>query len=114
MVLGSVSSGDDRVAPRLFHRISGIALIFLVAFKVCTGAAMHRASSAAGLDAKELHAATPTADKLLLFFFIFHAVYGIRLILIDLGVKWDRLLFWIVTLLGIVLFSGSYWLIFAG
>ena len=97
----------------LFHRISGIALIFLVAFKVYTGLGMARAVPAAGLDVKGLHAQTPVADKLLLFFFVFHVAYGIRLILIDLGLTWDRLLFWGATIGGAVVFSGSYWYLFA-
>jgi succinate dehydrogenase/fumarate reductase cytochrome b subunit len=57
--------------------------------------------------------AEPIVDKLILFFFIFHAIYGIRLILIDVGVKRDRLLFWAATIVGAILFCGLYWVMFA-
>lgn len=100
------------MAPWLFHRVSGVALIFLVIFKTYTGLAALGRLPDCGWDMKKTHAAVSVADKLLLFFLIFHVLYGIRLILIDLGVKWDRLLFWIATVLGVLLFCGSYWLIF--
>ena len=47
------------------------------------------------------------------FFFIFHALYGLRLFLIDLGMmKQEKLLFWVSTLVGIGLFVFSYVLFF--
>jgi succinate dehydrogenase/fumarate reductase cytochrome b subunit len=48
-------------------------------------------------------------DFLLLFIFIFHAFYGLRLFLIDLGmVKQEKLLFWIFTIFSAGLFIFSY------
>ncbi|MEW6356290.1 MAG: hypothetical protein AB1696_08200 [Planctomycetota bacterium] len=102
------------MAPWLFHRISGIILIPLVALKFYTGLAMTRDLPKPPCDIKTLHGGTYIIDKLILFFLVFHVLYGVRLILIDLGVKWDRLLFWATTLLGIVIFGGSYWYLFAG
>ena len=102
------------MAPWLFHRISGVILIPLVAFKLYTGLAVERDLPGAGCDMKALHGGTPAVDRLLLFFLVFHVLYGVRLLLIDLGVKWDRLLFWLATILGIVIFGGSYWYLFTG
>ncbi|NOZ20853.1 MAG: hypothetical protein GXP25_07160 [Planctomycetes bacterium] len=102
------------MAPWLFHRISGIVLIPLMVFKLYTGLAITRDLPGAGCDMKALHCGTPTVDKLLLFFLVFHVLYGVRLVLIDLGIKWDRLLFWLATILGVVIFGGSYWYLFTG
>jgi len=47
-------------------------------------------------------------DLLLLFVFIFHALYGLRLFLIDLGMKQERLLFWAFTITGSAILGFSY------
>jgi succinate dehydrogenase/fumarate reductase cytochrome b subunit len=56
----------------------------------------------------ELHQ-NRTLDVLLLFVFIFHALYGLRLFLIDLGmVKREKLLFWAFTIISTGLFILAY------
>jgi succinate dehydrogenase hydrophobic anchor subunit len=45
----------------------------------------------------------PLIDILLLVSVIFHALYGLRTVIIDLGVRKEKLLFWISTALGIAL-----------
>jgi succinate dehydrogenase hydrophobic anchor subunit len=52
-----------------------------------------------------LHA-NPLIDSLLIVSVIFHALYGLRTVIIDLGVRKEKLLFWIFTILGIVLSAG--------
>jgi succinate dehydrogenase/fumarate reductase cytochrome b subunit len=47
-------------------------------------------------------------DLLLLFVFVFHALYGLRLFLIDLGLKQERFLFWVFTIMGSVIVALSY------
>jgi len=48
-------------------------------------------------------------DILLLFLFIFHAFYGLRLFLIDLGMmKKEKSLLWIFTIISAGLFVLSY------
>ena len=43
---------------------------------------------------------------LLVFCVIYHGLYGLRTIALDLGMKRERLLFWICTIAGSVLFAG--------
>jgi succinate dehydrogenase cytochrome b556 subunit len=89
----------------IFHRVSGVLLILLMLFQVSTGLAVASPSSAelaktmAGLHK---HA---TVNCLLVFLFVFHSLYGLRTILLDLGLKREKLLFWIATVLGTVLFA---------
>jgi succinate dehydrogenase/fumarate reductase cytochrome b subunit len=52
----------------------------------------------------DLHKHT-AVNCLSVFLIIFHALYGIRTILIDLGVKREKLLFWVCTILGSALFA---------
>ena len=94
----------------IFHRISGVLLIFLLSFQLFTG--FFQASSSNSELVKTfaaLHShATPSGkllNGLLVFLVIFHALYGVRTILMDLGVRRERLLFWICTILGLVLFA---------
>ena len=83
----------------VFHRISGILLIFLLGFQLCTG--FFQASSSNQDMVKtmaDLHE-HPLLICLTVFLLIFHALYGIRTILLDAGLKHEKLLFWVCTLL---------------
>jgi succinate dehydrogenase/fumarate reductase cytochrome b subunit len=48
----------------------------------------------------------PLIDSLLIVSVIFHALYGLRTVIIDLGVRKEKLLFWVFTSIGIVLSAG--------
>jgi succinate dehydrogenase/fumarate reductase cytochrome b subunit len=48
----------------------------------------------------------PLIDSLLIVSVIFHALYGLRTVIIDLGVRKEKLLFWVFTSVGIVLSAG--------
>jgi len=89
----------------IFHRISGLLLIVLVAFQLVTGFFQASTSNLESVEAMaDLHKHA-TLNCLMVFLFIFHALYGIRTILMDLGVKAEKLLFWACTILGLVVFG---------
>jgi succinate dehydrogenase cytochrome b556 subunit len=88
----------------LFHRISGVFLIVLLAAQLFTGffqASASNAESVRTVAALHKHA---FLNVVLVFCVIFHGLYGVRTIILDLGVKQERLLFWCCTVLGSVLF----------
>ncbi len=90
-----------------FIRFSGPLLLILVGLKILSGYSLvGRIQEASWLSS--LHE-NKILDLLLLFVFIFHALYGIRLFLIDLGmVKQEKLLFWASTIISAGLFVFSY------
>jgi succinate dehydrogenase/fumarate reductase cytochrome b subunit len=44
----------------------------------------------------------PFIDTILIVSIVFHAFYGLRTVIIDLGVRKEKLLFWVFTSLSIV------------
>jgi len=93
--------------PYYFIRFSGPLLFILVGLKILSGY---------GLTGKiqgvswliDLHL-SKSLDFSLIFLFIFHAFYGLRLFLIDLGMmKQENLLFWGFTVVSAGLFAFSY------
>ncbi len=85
----------------VFHRVSGLLLILLLAIKVLTS--FFLMTKAQKPDwALVLHT-NPFVDSLLIITIVFHAFYGLRTIIIDLGLKKEKLLFWIITLLSVAL-----------
>jgi succinate dehydrogenase/fumarate reductase cytochrome b subunit len=93
--------------PYYFIRFSGPLLLILVGVKILSGYALiGRISGISWLS--DLHQ-NRALDILLLFLFIFHAFYGLRLFLIDLGmVKQEKSLLWILTIISAGLFVLSY------
>jgi succinate dehydrogenase/fumarate reductase cytochrome b subunit len=89
----------------VFHRVSGVLLIFLLALQLVTGfgeASVSNAEWVRSLAALHRHAAL---NCLLVFLVLFHAAYGIRTIVMDLGLRREKLLFWICTLAAAALFA---------
>ena len=90
----------------IFHRISGVLLIFLLAFQFTTGFLQTASGPAESLKtAAFLHRHVPVLF-LLVFLTIFHGLYGVRTILLDLGLRQERLLFWGFTALGTAGFAA--------
>ena len=85
----------------IFHRLSGLVLILLLGLKLVTS--FFLMTKAQKPDwALVLHT-NPLSDTLLIVLIVFHAFYGLRTIIIDLGVRKEKLLFWIFTLLSLVM-----------
>jgi succinate dehydrogenase/fumarate reductase cytochrome b subunit len=93
--------------PYYFVRFSGPLLLILVGLKILSGYVLvGRIQGASWLS--NLHI-NRTLDLVLLFVFVFHALYGLRLFLIDLGmVKKEKVLFWASTIISAGLFVLSY------
>ena len=88
-----------------FSSIGFVLLIFLLAVQVFTGFFQASSSNVDLVRAVgDLHEHT-VLNCLLVFCIVFHGAYGIRTMLMDLGVRKERLLFWVCTLLAAVLFA---------
>ena len=95
--------------PYYFLRFSGPVLFILVGLKILSGYALTEKVGGI-LLLSGLHD-NRALDLSLLVLFLFHAFYGLRLFLIDLGMmNRERLLFWISTILsaGLLIFSLVY------
>jgi len=98
----------------VFHRISGLLLILLLGIKFLTSFFLMTQQQKPDW-ALVLHT-NPFADSLLILLVVYHALYGLRTVLIDLGLRKEKLLFWIFTVLGgvmsaallIVYFTRNY------
>ncbi len=77
----------------LFHRISGVTLIFLIGIKILTGYFLLPKDNRPDW-ALSLHR-HPVIDVLILILFTFHSIYGIRTIIIDFGYRKEKQLLWI-------------------
>ncbi len=99
--------------PYYFIRFSGPLLFILVGLKIVSGYAL--VGKAAGLPwLSSLHESR-ALDVSLLILFMFHAFYGLRLFLIDLGLgmlKREKLLFWAATVISALLLTFSYFYFF--
>ena len=85
----------------VFHRVSGLLLILLMGVKFLTS--FFLMTKAQKPDwALVLHT-NPFTDSLLIILVVFHALYGLRTVIIDLGMRKEKLLFWVFTLLSIIL-----------
>lgn len=89
----------------VFHRISGVLLIFFLAFQLLTGFFQASLSNSELIKTMaDLHRHT-AVNFVMVFLVIFHALYGIRTILLDMGVKHEKRLDWSVNALGTVLYA---------
>jgi succinate dehydrogenase cytochrome b556 subunit len=81
----------------ILHRISGLLLILLLGIKFLTSFFLMTKSQKPDW-ALTLHT-NPFTDVLLIVLIVFHAFYGLRTLIIDLGLRKEKLLFWIFTFL---------------
>lgn len=93
----------------VFHRVSGLLLILLLGVKFLTSFFLMTKEQKPDW-ALVLHT-NPFTDTLLIVLIVFHALYGLRTIIIDLGVRKEKLLFWVFTVLSIV-FSAALLIVY--
>ena len=93
----------------VFHRVSGLLLILLLGLKFLTSFFLMTKEQKPDW-ALVLHTNSFT-DSLLIVLIVFHALYGLRTVIIDLGVKREKLLFWVFTVLSIV-FSAALLIVY--
>jgi succinate dehydrogenase/fumarate reductase cytochrome b subunit len=82
----------------VFHRVTGLLLILLLALKFLTS--FFLMTKGQKPDWAILLHTNPYTDTALILAGVYHAFYGLRTIVIDLGVRKEKLLFWIFTTLG--------------
>ena len=88
----------------VFHRLSGLLLIVLLGFKFLTSFFLMTKDQKPDW-ALVLHT-NPLIDTLLIVLVVFHALYGLRTVIMDMGARREKLLFWAFTILGVVLSAG--------
>jgi succinate dehydrogenase/fumarate reductase cytochrome b subunit len=82
----------------VFHRVSGLVLIILLVLKFVT--AFFLMTKGQKPDWALLLHTNPLTDTFLIVAGVYHAFYGLRTIVIDLGLRKEKLLFWVFTALG--------------
>jgi len=85
----------------VFHRISGLLLIIVLGVKFFTSFFLMTKEQKPDW-ALVLHT-NPFIDTFLIVSIVFHAFYGLRTVIIDLGVRKEKQLFWIFTLLSVAM-----------
>lgn len=98
----------------IFHRISGLLLIVLLAYQLSTGFWQAKGGEAESLKTVAALHRHAVLNCLLVFLVIFHGLYGLRTIVLDLGLRRERLLLWSCTVLGTVAFAAFLAFYFTG
>lgn len=88
----------------VFHRLSGLLLIVLLGFKFLTSFFLMTKDQKPDW-ALVLHT-NPLIDTLLIILIVFHAFYGLRTVIMDMGARREKLLFWAFTILGVLFSAG--------
>lgn len=89
----------------MFHRISGVLLVVLLFAQLVTGFFQASASNLESVQAIAGLHRHAVLSCLLVLVATFHGLYGVRTILLDLGVQREKFLFWAATGLGGVCFG---------
>ena len=98
----------------LTQRISAICLFLLIPIKIYTGwAARDKVPypESWSVSAKKVHL-TSGIDIALLLFFLLHGFYGVRVILIDLGIIRADSFFWRTLALAMGIFGATVWYVY--
>jgi succinate dehydrogenase hydrophobic anchor subunit len=98
----------------LTQRISAIGLFVLIPIKIYTGwAAKGKVPDLPEFfgSGRKVHL-NATVDILLLLLFLLHAFYGLRVILIDLGIMREDRFFWRTLALALAIFAFAVWFVY--
>jgi succinate dehydrogenase hydrophobic anchor subunit len=98
----------------LTQRISALCLFFLIPIKIYSGwAARGKVPDLPEFlgSAKKIHF-NATIDVLLLLFFLLHGFYGLRVILIDIGLLREDKFFWRTLVLALAIFAIAVWFVY--
>jgi len=97
----------------LLQRISAVCLFLLIPIKIYSGwAARDKVPYPDFLiSSKKIHF-NSTIDIALLLFFLLHGFYGLRVILIDLGLIREDTFFWRTLSLSLGIFIALVWLVY--
>ncbi|MBM3312844.1 MAG: hypothetical protein FJY80_15200 [Candidatus Aminicenantes bacterium] len=88
----------------IFHRLTGLLLILLLAVKFLTS--FFLMTKGQKPDWALLLHTNKLTDSFLIVAGVYHALYGLRTILIDLGLRKEKILFWVFTILGTLFSAG--------
>lgn len=93
----------------LFHRISGFILLVLVGIKILSGYGL---TGELNFPRSDFFHTNGVIDIFIIFLFIFHSLYGVRTLLIDMGLKRERALFWASSAAALVIFIFSVYFVY--
>ena len=97
----------------LAQRISAICLFLLIPIKIYTGwAAKEKVPYPEFLGSPKSTHLSSGLDIALLFFFLIHAFYGLRVILIDVGVLKEDRWFWRTFTAAMAIFGFLVWYVY--
>jgi succinate dehydrogenase hydrophobic anchor subunit len=97
----------------LAQRISAICLFLLIPIKIYTGwAAKDKVPYPEFLGSPKAIHFSGGIDIALLFFFLIHAFYGLRVILIDVGLIREDSFFWRALILALGIFGITVWFVY--
>ena len=82
----------------VFHRVTGLLLIPLLVLKLVTSFFLMTKDKKPDW-ALALHT-NALLDTLLIVAIVYHAFYGLRSVILDLGVRREKAVFWVTTFLG--------------
>ena len=97
----------------LAQRVSAIGLFLLIPVKIYTGWAARDMVPYPDFlgSSKRVHFSTGI-DVALLLFFLLHGFYGLRVILIDLGLLREDTFFWRTLGVALILFGFTVWFVY--
>ena len=101
----------------LTQRVSAIGLFLLIPVKIYTGWAADERVPYPNfmMSASNLHSASRLGEKIdmtLLLFFLLHGFYGLRVILIDVGVLREERWFWRTLVLALGIYALAVWQVY--